>query len=239
MENRNLRRESRYFYPDELLDLDNESHSIENITVLRIDKNNVNVNVNGMSECPVCYEEVHEIEMVSTGCNHKYCSTCIERCIETSYNQYSSLSCPLCRSLCSLIETYSEKTFTDLSNVVNNIQYEMNDIKGKASMRMASQMIRSSMENLARENLEELNQDPTREIREYIANNNIPETLTGLVTRVVSYPRTDRHVEPPTNGETRNSTEELSDYDYDSDELREAGISSLHYYVNDNNQDSW
>ena len=237
MEYRNLRRESRYFYPDELLDLDNESHSIENITVLRIDKNNVNVN--GMSECPVCYEEVHEIEMVSTGCNHKYCSTCIERCIETSYNQYSSLSCPLCRSLCSLIETYSEKTFTDLSNVVNNIQFEMNDIKGKVSMRMASQMIRSSMENLARENLEELNQDPTREIREYIANNNIPETLTGLVTRVVSYPRTDRHVEPPTIGETRNSTEELSDYDYDSDELRQAGINSLHYYVNDNNQDGW
>jgi hypothetical protein len=232
MEYRNLRRESRYFYPDELLDLDNESHSIENITVLCIDKNNIDVN--GMSECPICYEEVHESEMVSTGCNHKYCSTCIEKCIETSYNQYSSLSCPLCRSLCSLIETYSEKTFTDLSNVVNDIQLEM-DVKERVSMRMASQMIRSSMENLVRENLEELNQNPTQE---YAVNDNIPETLRGLVTRVITFPRSDRYLPPSTFGGTRNSTEELSDYDYDSDDLRDAGISSLHYYVNDSEEDN-
>ena len=233
MEYRNLRRESRYFYPDELLDLDNESHSIENITVLCIDKNNVDGN--GMSECPVCYEEVHENEMVSTGCNHKYCSTCIEKCIETSYNQYSSLSCPLCRSLCSLIETYNEKTFTDLSNVVNDIQLEMNEITEKVSRRMASQMIRLSMENLARENLEELNQNPTQE---YAVNDNIPETLRGLVTRVITFPRSDRYLPPSTFGGTRNSTEELSDYDYDSDDLRDVGISSLHYYVNDSEEDN-
>jgi hypothetical protein len=203
MEYRNLRRESRYFYPDELLDLDNERHSIENITVLCIDKNNIDVN--GMNECPVCYEEVHENEMVSTGCNHKYCSTCIEKCIETSYNQYSSLSCPLCRSLCSLIETYNEKTFTDLSNVVNDIQLEMNDVKEKVSRRMASQMIRSSMENLARENLEELNQNPTHQ--EYTVNDNIPESLRGLVTRVITFPRSDRVLDPPTFGGSRNWTE--------------------------------
>lgn len=232
MESRNPRRESRYFYPDELLDLDNDYHSLNDITVLCIDKNNVDVN--GMSECPVCYEDVQESEMVSTGCNHKYCSTCIEKCIETSYNQYSSLSCPLCRTLCSLIETYSEKTFTDLSNVVNDIQLEMNEITEKVSMRMASQMIRTSMENLAQENLEELSQNSSRE---YVVNNNIPERLRGLVTRVISYPPSERVLAPPTFG--GNSTDELSDYDYDSDDLRNTGNGSLHYYINDNEDIVW
>ena len=179
MESRNLRRESRYFYPYELLDIGD--HSLTKMTVICVDKNNPVETI----ECPVCYEDVHTSEIASMDCNHKYCSTCIEKCIETSYNQNTSLKCPLCRSMCSLIETYSENTFTDLSNVINDIDNIETEITEKVSRRMASQLIRSSLENLAQENIEELSQDSSRE---NAVNDNIPESLRWLVTRVVSFP---------------------------------------------------
>lgn len=46
----------------------------------------------GGTECPICYEDIANIQTVRLGCNHDYCSSCLIRHMDKN-----KLNCPMCR----------------------------------------------------------------------------------------------------------------------------------------------
>jgi hypothetical protein len=46
----------------------------------------------GVLECPICYEEVDHLRIAILGCCHEFCRPCLEKHIEIN-----KMKCPMCR----------------------------------------------------------------------------------------------------------------------------------------------
>jgi hypothetical protein len=136
----NYRRVSRLFDPNEFRDihyiheneieedldhmyrLANESNysfntkqsSIPNITVIHNEKP-----VDGVFECPICYEFHDKNKHVVTNCNHEFCGDCMSVILYNSYSDNKDASCPLCRQECTLIEAASSQVYDSISVLIN------------------------------------------------------------------------------------------------------------------------
>ncbi|XP_045480496.1 E3 ubiquitin-protein ligase BRE1-like [Harmonia axyridis] len=60
-------------------------------TESNVTKNNGNEQPRGLGECPVCYENLSEKQVMTTKCGHLFCKVCIERIA------ISIKKCPTCR----------------------------------------------------------------------------------------------------------------------------------------------
>lgn len=148
----NYRRVSRLFDPNEFRDihyineneieedldhmyrLANESNysfnakksSIPNITVIHNEKS-----VDGVFECPICYDFHDKNKHVVTNCNHEFCGDCMSVIINNSYSDNKDASCPLCRQECTLIEAASSQVFDNISVVINTCNTEDEHYQGE------------------------------------------------------------------------------------------------------------
>lgn len=114
------RRVSRYFDPIEFA---GENQAVSNISLICID-NNKKSDKKGILECPICYENCCTQDAITTQCNHSYCAKCFMSIMNTAHADNRELSCALCRSSCTLIETCSENTFDTVSKKIETLENE-------------------------------------------------------------------------------------------------------------------
>ena len=110
--NNNLYREIQYDIVI-LFKCNNETkNESKNVTEIKI-KNN--------EECSICYENKNDNKMVKLNCNHKFCSSCIIKTLETNLKLKNSIcKCALCRSEITSFETSKITIYDKLINIVNN-----------------------------------------------------------------------------------------------------------------------
>jgi hypothetical protein len=116
------RRVSRYFDPIEFVE---ENQAVSNISLICID-NYKKSDKKRNFECPICYENCYTKEAITTQCNHSYCATCFMSIMKTAHADNRELSCALCRSICTLIETSSENIFDTVSKKIETLENEPN-----------------------------------------------------------------------------------------------------------------
>jgi hypothetical protein len=51
-----------------------------------------------VKDCPICFESIHVNNMVTTACNHEFCSKCIKWILNHTSCVNSSPMCPMCRA---------------------------------------------------------------------------------------------------------------------------------------------
>jgi hypothetical protein len=71
-----------------------------------------------VKQCPICYDETHEIQFMTTNCNHTFCNTCMTTHLETERNKRHP-HCPMCRSIISTMNIKSITLFDEFSNKYN------------------------------------------------------------------------------------------------------------------------
>jgi hypothetical protein len=71
-----------------------------------------------VKQCPICYEETPEINLMHTNCNHTFCNTCITRHLDTERNKRHP-HCPMCRSTITTMNIKSIILFDEFSNRYN------------------------------------------------------------------------------------------------------------------------
>lgn len=54
-------------------------------------------------KCPVCLEEIRHSKLSALTCNHKICTDCAAL-LETNYGSSYSVSCPICRQGCDILQ---------------------------------------------------------------------------------------------------------------------------------------
>ena len=93
------------------------------------DKKNENINKNKEisakkqkihDNCPICLNEMHDTNIVTTSCNHRFCFQCLMDSCKVKNN------CPLCRTK---IEQYNQKRLPIFKhiNMFNNILASINN----------------------------------------------------------------------------------------------------------------
>ena len=56
------------------------------------------VNPDSNCECPLCFDQLPSQEVISTGCNHTYCGTCVKNLATSIKDKTVKPSCSLCRA---------------------------------------------------------------------------------------------------------------------------------------------
>jgi Zinc finger, C3HC4 type (RING finger) len=59
-------------------------------------------------ECPICFENKGEVNMITLNCNHDFCDECIINIFKTHKNYLTNPCCALCRADTSCIKVNSE-----------------------------------------------------------------------------------------------------------------------------------
>jgi len=63
-------------------------------------------------ECPICMNEFQKKDMVFTGCNHYYCSSCMNELIEKTTTNSKPPGCALCRTVIDTLHVKQENFIT-------------------------------------------------------------------------------------------------------------------------------
>jgi hypothetical protein len=71
-----------------------------------------------IKQCPICYDDTPEINLMTTNCNHTFCNTCITTHLETERNKRHP-HCPMCRSTMTTMNIKSIILFEEFSNKYN------------------------------------------------------------------------------------------------------------------------
>jgi hypothetical protein len=86
--------------------------------------------MNEINECPICYEEIKEINNCITECGHHYCLKCI-----LNTTQKKMYNCPLCRAV--MIENPEKIRVVEniiTNNISNNIGMVFDDEESSVSV---------------------------------------------------------------------------------------------------------
>lgn len=71
-----------------------------------------------IKQCPICYDDTQEINLMHTNCNHTFCNTCITTHLDTERNK-GQPQCPMCRSIITTMNIKSIILFEEFSNRYN------------------------------------------------------------------------------------------------------------------------
>lgn len=71
-----------------------------------------------IKQCPICYDDTPEINLIHTNCNHTFCNTCITSHLDTERNRRQP-HCPMCRSIITTMNIKSIILFDEFSNRYN------------------------------------------------------------------------------------------------------------------------
>ena len=56
-------------------------------------------------ECPICLNNINEIDITKTNCNHDFCNDCITNTIKNTPSIKNQVDCPLCRTALKILFT--------------------------------------------------------------------------------------------------------------------------------------
>jgi hypothetical protein len=56
-------------------------------------------------ECPICLNNINEIDITKTNCNHNFCNICIINTIKNNPSIKNQVDCPLCRTAVKILFT--------------------------------------------------------------------------------------------------------------------------------------
>lgn len=85
-------------------------------------------NEHGEFECPICYESVLTSERITISCRHNFCGSCTKDLLKSCHEEQKNVTCPMCRYSCFLLETPDEKQFQELSELLEIIQENNQDM---------------------------------------------------------------------------------------------------------------
>jgi len=71
-----------------------------------------------IKQCPICYDDRAEINLMTTNCNHIFCNTCITTHLDTERNKRHP-HCPMCRSIITTMNVKSITLFDEFSSIYN------------------------------------------------------------------------------------------------------------------------
>jgi len=71
-----------------------------------------------IKQCPICYDDTPEINLMTTNCNHTFCNTCITTHLDTERNKRRP-HCPMCRTTMTTMNIKSIILFEEFSNKYN------------------------------------------------------------------------------------------------------------------------
>ena len=71
-----------------------------------------------IKQCPICYDETREFNLMTTNCNHTFCNNCITTYLDTERNKQCP-HCPMCRSTITSMNIKSIILFDEFSNRYN------------------------------------------------------------------------------------------------------------------------
>jgi hypothetical protein len=74
--------------------------------------------LNEIKQCPICYDDTPEINLMTTNCKHTFCNTCITTHLHTERNKCHP-HCPMCRSTITTMNIKSITLFDEFSNIYN------------------------------------------------------------------------------------------------------------------------
>ena len=73
-----------------------------------------------IKQCPICYDDTPEINLMTTNCNHTFCYNCITNHLDTERNKQSP-HCPMCRSTITTMNIKSIALFDEFADRYNVI----------------------------------------------------------------------------------------------------------------------
>lgn len=71
-----------------------------------------------IKQCPICYDDTPEINLMTTNCNHTFCNSCITTHLHSERNKRHP-HCPMCRSAVTTMNIKSIILFEEFSNKYN------------------------------------------------------------------------------------------------------------------------
>ena len=72
-------------------------------------------------ECPICFDELPAQEVISTGCNHAYCGTCIKNLATSIKDKTVKPTCSLCRSEITKLTFGKEEIYNEMDQFLTNL----------------------------------------------------------------------------------------------------------------------
>lgn len=105
--------DNNYYYENN--EKNNSQNTLKDISIYVLDKYR-NSHDDESCECPICFDAITYETVLVTNCNHKYCSGCVMKYLDTCIEKSKSPCCALCREKYTLFEVHDNHVFDELNN---------------------------------------------------------------------------------------------------------------------------